>query len=715
MPNKNVDYSKKVLEVQNLRQYFKVGMGKKSLFIKAVDGVSFDIYKREVFGLVGESGCGKTTTGRSIIKLYQPTDGQVIFNGNVVGAGHLGFAYQIKQLKRKSKQAIVELQPYKHKQQILKLEYKRDVRVLKAEISDLKKIQEQSIEQVKKSKSDYKNEHMLIKEQFITLRDNLEHDFNIESQRIHAQGVTPILEERKQLLKISKSRFSDKVRFLKSSSFDKDEINNQLRTLEKHYVEEQSFIDNSVIEQLKKENVIVDNFLNDEGSVNYKLIAGKFVASERSIKKAEIAALKENYLKAKNELINNHKTELESHVVNYDNEQINSQILKLKTETSASIDEIKTKINARKAKYLLDRQALSADYKDNPNHYAFDQTAIDQINENTLKEVAVLKEKIALAKAQNTFKESKEAKEIRLAEIEKIHTEFKPQIAELKAKVADQKERNKAENDVKKIKVLREESNRLEKELDVLISNYKAELTRIQKTKPSRKNYLSSMQMIFQDPISSLNPRMVVSDIISEGLKIYGIRDKDELQKRVFEILNLVGLNKEHATRYPHEFSGGQRQRIGIARALIANPDFIIADEPISALDVSIQAQVINLLNELKEKLGLTILFVAHDLSVVKYFSDRIAVMYFGKIVELASSEELFKNPLHPYTKSLLSAIPSPDPESERQRQRIIYSPSVHDYSVEKPTLVEIKKGHFIYANSDEIKKYQKELDEGGQ
>ena len=222
---------------------------------------------------------------------------------------------------------------------------------------------------------------------------------------------------------------------------------------------------------------------------------------------------------------------------------------------------------------------------------------------------------------------------------------------------------------------------------------------------------LTRMQMIFQDPIASINPRMTVREIIAEGLIIRGIKDKKFIDDKVYEMLELVGLVREHADRYPHEFSGGQRQRIGIARAIVMEPDLIIADEPISALDVSIQAQVINLLNDLRDQMGLTILFIAHNLSVVKYFSDRIGVMYFGKIVELATSEELFKNPLHPYTKSLLSAIPYPDPHYEKQRKRIVYNPVLaHDYSVDKPSLREITPGHFIHCNDAEFAKYQEEM-----
>ena len=227
----------------------------------------------------------------------------------------------------------------------------------------------------------------------------------------------------------------------------------------------------------------------------------------------------------------------------------------------------------------------------------------------------------------------------------------------------------------------------------------------------SHERIVNRIQMIFQDPIASLNPRMTVRDIIAEGLIIHGIKDKDFIDEKVYNILEKVGLVREHAGRYPHEFSGGQRQRIGIARSVIMEPELIIADEPVSALDVSIQAQVINLLNDLRSELGITVLFIAHDLSVVKYFSDRIGVMYFGKMVELAPSDELFAHPLHPYTRSLLSAIPLPDPQYEKQRRRITYNPlAEHDYSVEGPTMREITPGHFIYCNGAEFEKYKEEL-----
>ena len=222
----------------------------------------------------------------------------------------------------------------------------------------------------------------------------------------------------------------------------------------------------------------------------------------------------------------------------------------------------------------------------------------------------------------------------------------------------------------------------------------------------------TKMAMIFQDPMACLNPRKKVLDIVAQGLDIHhAYSSTEERNEKVYKMLEMVGLSREHANRYPHQFSGGQRQRIGIARALIMQPDLIIADEAISALDVSIQAQVVNLMKRMQKETGAAYLFIAHDLSVVKYFSDRIAVMYYGHIVELATSDELFAHPCHPYTKSLLSAIPLPDPRYEKKRKRIVYRPLIdHDYSKEGPTFREVAPGHFVSCNSEEFDRYEKEI-----
>lgn len=226
------------------------------------------------------------------------------------------------------------------------------------------------------------------------------------------------------------------------------------------------------------------------------------------------------------------------------------------------------------------------------------------------------------------------------------------------------------------------------------------------------REVIKSCQMIFQDPMASLNERAKVDYIVSEGLlNFHMYKDEADREAKVQKALREVGLLPEFASRFPHEFSGGQRQRIGIARALIMEPEFVVADEPISALDVSIRAQVLNLLNQLKVSRGLTYLFIAHDLSVVRFISDRIAVIYKGRIVELAEAEELFHHPLHPYTKALLSAVPIPDPEIEKKKKLLVYDPSLHDYGVNKPKWVEITEGHFVYGNDPELEKYRAEIE----
>ena len=321
--------------------------------------------------------------------------------------------------------------------------------------------------------------------------------------------------------------------------------------------------------------------------------------------------------------------------------------------------------------------AITADTEANPENKLDNNAKIDEIKAKLNALIVENQNEIARARHDQKYVDKMYAAKL----IREVEEKYLPLIDE--AKAAEDKEK---------------------------LSNLKKEY---RKERHIAKNtrLVTQIQMIFQDPVASLNPRMTVREIIAEGLVINGIKDQAYIDEKVYEILELVGLVREHAGRYPHEFSGGQKQRIGIARSVIMNPEMIIADEPVSALDVSIQAQVINLLNDLKEKLGLTILFIAHDLSVVKYFSDRIGVMYFGKMVELASSDELFAHPLHPYTKSLLSAIPLPDPITEKTRTRITYNAiAEHDYSVDKPSMREIVPGHFVYCNDAEEIKYKEQL-----
>lgn len=680
-PN-NVDYTEKVLEVRNLRQYFKVGFGKKKILVKAVDGVSFDIYKREVFGLVGESGSGKTTIGRTIIKLYEPTGGRVTFNGNVIGAGYEDHLYNIRKIKARAREEILIHQPLKHaianlkaNAKIEKDNLKQTKKALKAKlISDKEAVLKQTNdhkELIRQTKFDHK----------IRLSD-LKYELNLAIEELYLDNIDTILKDRITNIKLANNKANDKIKFIKGSTISRYEKDEQVRLINETRENEIEFAEKNA-----RASIIKHLNLSENANIDYKEIRKTHSAKELRVIKEKTAELKAKH----NENVANEKDAFKAKMaelneITFDNDKINLELSKLNETFKEDVLKIDEQIKELNDVLKSNIKKVKEEALSNPDKFKVNTNAIKKIKAETKEKVLAEKSLVKEAKLQNKLKESAENKAKRLALLNDAKTKYKELLANA----------NEAGADKVALKQLK--------------ANYQAEVAEINKAKPNYINYLSSMQMIFQDPISSLNPRMVVSEIISEGLKIQGVKDKKLIEEKVFEILNLVGLNKDHSTRYPHEFSGGQRQRIGIARALIANPDFIIADEPISALDVSIQAQVINLLNELKEKLDLTILFIAHDLSVVKYFSDRIAVMYSGKIVELASSEELFLNPLHPYTKSLLSAIPNPDPEGEKTRKRILYSPSVHDYSKQKPTLREIKPGHFISANDEELEIYKKEL-----
>ena len=472
------------LSVRHLKQFFKFGHGQNSLKTKAVHDVSFDIKKGECFGLVGESGCGKTTTGRSLIRLYNITSGSVYFEGKRISAGKRWNEKEIKWSRIKGLHKIKELKK------------------------------------------------------------------NSKLEVLYAGIPHPI---------------ADEIRAL-SNEIDKQK----------------------------------------EQKVKNKLELKQILFEAQSIDDTELA--KETKQKAKATF---KASQEECDKVIYKNEK---------------------------------RIKLLSNYAKSP-----------------------------LVRGLMGKRKIKEKKRLILAD-------YKSQISNIKKHI--RKTRKDQKENIRQINF---DNRHVDKKL------------------------MAKMQMIFQDPVDSLDPRMTVEDIIQEGLRIQGQRNKFANSKKVAEVLEKVGLIPEYASRYPHEFSGGQRQRIGIARALVMKPNFLICDEPISALDVSIRAQIINLLNDLKDEMGLTIMFIAHDLSVVKYFCDRIAVMYFGEMVELATSEELFKHPLHPYTQALLSAIPKPDPLSEKKRVRIKYDPTkAHDYSKEKPTLQEILPGHFILANSKEMEKYRK-------
>ena len=477
-----------ILRVVGLKQYFKLGSGKHKSVNKAVDDVSFSIYKGEVFSLVGESGCGKTTTGRTIIKLYQSSGGEVFFHGTRIVS-------DVKHAKLVYQEAVADIA--------------------------LKKAGE--IEQL--------NEKL-------------------------ASGA------------LTKDDFDAKVSELKENYKNKQADALDLYRQAKRDKRFESIVDESSVKAKTQLKTLPQ----------YKEISEKYVA-------------------------------------------MNQEII-------SKVNELKKKVDS--AKRSVDNNAGSSD--------------------------------------KDEVKSSKE-----------------------------------------KFSSVTKEMGKLQKEIKLNAVRQKQDISQLRYSLVNRNRLLMrKMQMIFQDPIASLNPRMTVKEIIAEGLRINGVRNEKEIDDRVKLALKTVGLVPEHASRYPHEFSGGQRQRIGIARALVVEPTFIIADEPISSLDVSIRAQIINLLNDLRETKGITIMFIAHDLSVVKYFSDRLAVMYYGHIVEIGNKECIFSNPMHPYTLSLMESIPLPDPEYEKRRGRTVrYNPSAqHDYSKEQPSLREVEPGHMVLCNTEEFERY---------
>lgn len=551
-----------VLSIRNLKTYFYFGRGKNKFVVKAIDDVSFDIYKGEVFGLVGESGCGKTTTGRTIIKLHDPTDGEVYFLGERIGAGILGNKEKIKEIRKETRIKLSEMK-----------------------VEEAIAIKEASPEELEDVKENYKKK---IKE----IRDN-------KSRIIAEQKEDMILRKESLIPKYDLMRnmqmiFQDPIASLNPRMTVKEIIAEGLR-----------------IAGNSEYKLAIKNAIDDakKSTTELRVEAHPYLGAEIELKE-KITGIKEDS-----------KKKLKS--------------LKLDKKLAVKAPSLKVKEDFKKK----------------------------------FKKAKNDKEKLAELKAEKV-----EAKKAASEEVIKIKEDFMKKNQDVKdSKVKEIAKQTEASN--KKITSLKAE-------------DYKHK----------------ALQDVLKEKIREVNNKK--KEIIATNKNTERL-----INQKVNDVLETVGLLPEHASRYPHEFSGGQRQRIGIARALIVAPKFIIADEPISALDVSIQAQVINLLNDLRDNLGITIMFIAHDLSVIKYFSDRIGVMYYGNLVELTTSDELFLNPLHPYTRSLLSAVPLPDPRYEKTRQRIIYKPAeVHDYKEDKPSLQEIKKGHFVYANDAEMKEYRKGL-----
>ena len=487
----------------------------------------------------------------------------------------------------------------------------------------------------------------------------------------------------------------------------------ELRKDTKSKIEKLEFEKQELIKQKDQELKVISKQFDQYRADKYQLNALMQIELQKvifdfnqKVKKTRQALQNEALLKFNNEIkIANEKLEHKLSGLKdsaaLDAKTIETRMTKLKLEHYEVVENLK-KIYEPQIKENASKVLTKAKVATLINQFTLEKTkALNIIKDKFQKEITalVIPEK---AKYQQDLKTvnlrfAKKIDELN-KKISQTNTKLKIEIAKLPIANAAVFNQPNVKEQVKKLKAV---SALKIKEIQAKINDAK----RINAAKETLKES-QKMQMIFQDPISSLNPRMTVKEIISEGLVIQGNTDKKEIEKKVAEVLTLVGLSPEYASRYPHEFSGGQRQRIGVARALIMDPNVIIADEPISALDVSIRAQIINLLFNLREKLGLTILFIAHDLSVVRFFCDRIAVMYNGKVVEMATSETLFKNPLHPYTVSLLSAIPQPDPDYEKNRKRIHYNPRVHQYSpTNQPKLREVSKDHFVLLSDAEFAK----------
>jgi oligopeptide transport system ATP-binding protein len=547
--------------------------------------------------------------GRTIIKLYQPTDGTVALNNIAISAGTLSYQEEIERINKQLADDITSLDPLKIKAIDLRRKKELVISGLKKELINLEKDKLIEVTASTKQYDQFRADQYRTKALMTIDLQKVIFDYNQQVMKTNQRLQNESLLKYKNEVKIATLKHDNKLEGLQdSAALEKETINQRIEVLNQEY---QSFL-------LKLKETYQPQIDADAKNVLTKQQVKSLILGFAKDKNQKVLAIKADYQK-----------------------------------------QLKNLVEPDKTTYIKEKQKIE-------QKFAILKKELEQKIVDATKSLNLEISKLPKSTTSNLKNPEIQAK------ITQLKTSANLKIRELKAKLLDAKRVNQSGDTLKE----------------------------------SQK-----MQMIFQDPISSLNPRMTVKEIIGEGLIIQGKLSKKEIEKKVAQSLELVGLSPEYASRYPHEFSGGQRQRIGVARALIMDPNVIIADEPISALDVSIRAQVINLLFALREKLGLTILFIAHDLSVVRFFCDRIAVMYNGKVVEMAPSEELFNNPMHPYTVSLLSAIPQPDPDYEKNRQRIHYNPRQHQYLTDLPTLQEIGPNHHVYANKAEFELMKKQYE----
>lgn len=583
-----------LLEVNDLKMYFDITTGFfKTTPLKAVDGVSFKIKKGETLGVVGESGCGKTTLGRTIMNLYRASSGEIIYNGLLISS--------YSDLKRIQKEEKFE---------IGSLKFEKNKRI--------------------------KNYHKSLNEQ-------------VANGELEPEAVKGLVDKFSQEENEKYAKDSQKLHEVYKQKYDakakeiNDDINKVLEDRDNKLKALTPVDKNTDLEAIK---------IADEKTLEFKTEAAKLLADAKEIRNNEYAKAKED---KQADLANYNKFKEECH--NKEAELKNKISSASEDEKISLQKELKSLIKENTNDIIVKKEKLNGDYN--------------------------IRKSIATGKYQKTKQQ--------------INDDLAKKISEVRSQ--------------SKYYLYVDEEAKINKDAKKAIKRIKSS------SRFRLKEFRRKCTMVFQDPYSSLNPRMTVQDIIAEPLDVNHLyTTKEERRSKVLELMRLVGLSPEQSTRYAHEFSGGQRQRIGIARSLAVNPEFIVCDEPVSALDVSIQAQVINTFQDLQKELGLTYLFIAHDLLVVRHISNRIAVMYLGKIVEIAETNELFDNPLHPYTISLLSAVPMPDPNTARNNKRIVLEgdvpsplnvPSGCPFRVRcpkateacknrVPQLKEISKDHFV-------------------
>ncbi|AHI54183.1 oligopeptide ABC transporter ATP-binding protein [Spiroplasma sabaudiense Ar-1343] len=646
----------------------------KGKVFKAIKGVNFDVLKGETLGLVGESGSGKTTIGRALMGIQPIHDGTVYLENNVIGGKLPNLNFMNKKILDKISDMTLNINA-----SIVALNnYIKSAKITYYKYVENKNYNPKTNELVEFTKNDFTLNDNTNFYKKISTNDWSAKQFELVKSLIHSnlKSLISVINLQKRL-----------IRFVDNLSSYIPEIDPKI---EKSILKKQNETMDLVLQTKKLNNQIYENILKIEvirkkfRRKEYKSLVDFFNDIFRILKDVTLGCRKSSKIFLT--ISDNHKMNV---ALSSCKKNRQKQIQYYESLTSVNKTEFVTELEKRLTK--LDGEVeMSKDSK-----------AINEIYQKTLNEITNL--------------ETDTINEIRLVEIYRrlLNNDEVPTI---------------------QLEAIHELLEFLK--LPAIDDVIKQSKFFVLQTAKSRRELKKRMQMIFQDPAASLNDRMAVGQIIGEGLEnfpelykndesrnayvefynsnlkegqealtIDKVKDNDVKQFLIISLLKEVGLLSEHLSRYPHEFSGGQRQRIGIARALVMHPEFVVADEPISALDVSIRAQVLNLLKQFQDKFNLTYIFVAHDLSVVRFIADRIAVIYHGEIVELAEANELFNNPMHPYTKSLLTAIPLPDPKQEKKKIHIDYNPEeVHaDYIFDVPEFVEITPGHFVLANSREF------------